>query len=106
MNENENRSQSPDRGEPGEPKQAGVTPTRHSSANAFRRLGDSSAAHRSLSGVVQFRNAATLGGLASSVQLNGTSSNAMQGVMSTQTDEVLKLKKQVRLKLTKRKIAN
>ena len=94
--ESETRSHSPPAG--GEPKETGVTPTRHSSASAFRRLGDSSAGNRSLSGVVPFRNSVTLGGLASSVQLNGTGSNVMQGVMSSQTDEVLKLKKQVSLK--------
>ena len=93
---NETRSSSPlPNGEPSE--KGGVTPSRPNSMCAFRRIGDSNGKNRSLSSAVQFRNASALGGVAASVQLNGTSSssNVMQGVMSSQTDEVLKLKKQV-----------
>ena len=62
----------------------------------LRRSEFSNGLNRSLSGAAPLRTA--LGGMSASVHLNGlspSSSNALQGIMSRETDEVLKLKKQV-----------
>ena len=75
--------------------ESGKTPTRKSAITEFRRIGDSGAINRSLSGAAALRKSGGFGGLATSVQLDSTNPNVLHGVMKKETDEVLKLKKQV-----------